>query len=519
VIEIEARLSELEDLRLRRRMRLVSGPQGPRVVLDGKPTLVLCSGNYLGLADHPRVREAAAEAALRWGAGAGASRLTSGTMTIHRRLEEHLAEFLGQEVGLVFGSGYLAGLGVLSALARPGEVVFADAHNQASLADGCRLSGAEVFTYEHLDLDHLRWGIARAEGRGSVIVTESVFGLDGDLAPLGELARVARRRHLRLVVDEGHAIGALGPGGRGAVADAGLTDEVDVILGTLGHSLASYGGFVACRRRLADYLLNASRTLSGSTACAPAAAAGALAALEQLAHRPQLVARLSGNARVLRAQLERRGLRFDQPPSQILSILVADPAAATSIFESALRGRVLVEPVRPPAVADVASRIRLTVMASHHPQELMEAADVVARSIHAAGLQPAEPALPASPGEPAAATERAGRASAAPRAGRASAAPRAGRASAAPRAGRASAAPREERAAATEPPRRTAAAARARRMSAAARELDRRACERATELRFALSAGCRPPYLRPRGRGAAGRLSAGGRAPPIPRRA
>src|ERR1700731_960015 len=164
--EIEGRLAELKELGLYRRMRMISGPQGPTVLLDGTPVLLLCSNNYLGLADHPRVREAAADAAMRWGVGSGASRLVSGTMTIHRRLEERLAEFKGREAALLFGSGFLANMGVIAALARPGDVVFSDELNHASIIDGCRLSRADVFVYQHGDMEHLEWGIAQAEGRG-----------------------------------------------------------------------------------------------------------------------------------------------------------------------------------------------------------------------------------------------------------------------------------------------------------------------------------------------------------------
>src|ERR1019366_7411533 len=192
MIEIEARLHELHALGLNRRMRLVSGPQGPHVLLDGKPVLLLCSNNYLGLADHPRLREAAADAAMRRGGGAGGprrgrraggSRLVSGTMTIQRRLEERLAEFKGRQSALLFGSGYLANAGVIAALARPGDVVFSDELNHASIIDGCRLSRADVFVYDHCDVEHLHWGIGKAEGRGALIATDSVFSMDGDIAP------------------------------------------------------------------------------------------------------------------------------------------------------------------------------------------------------------------------------------------------------------------------------------------------------------------------------------------------
>ena len=174
--EIEERLAELERLGLHRRLRLISGPQGPRVLLDGRPVLLLCSNNYLGLADHPRVREAAAEAAMRWGVGAGASRLVSGTMTIHRRLEERLAEWEGREACVLFGSGYLANIGAIGALAGAGDTIFSDELNHASIIDGCRLSRAQVVVYRHLDTEHLQWSLRRHGGEGRrLIVTDSVF--------------------------------------------------------------------------------------------------------------------------------------------------------------------------------------------------------------------------------------------------------------------------------------------------------------------------------------------------------
>src|SRR5437764_1113830 len=256
MMDIQDRLDELKQLGLYRRMRQVSGPQGPRVVLDGKPVLLLCSNNYLGLADHPRVRQAAADAAMRWGVGAGASRLISGNMTIHRRLEKRLADFEGREACVLFGSGYLANTGIVAALAREGEVVFSDKLNHASLVDGCRLARAETFVYDHADMEHLAWGLEQAGGRGALIVTDGVFSMDGDVAPLLEIVELAQSYDARVVVDEAHATGALGPGGRGAVAEAGMEDHVDVIIGTLGKALGSYGAYACCDSVMAQYLNN-----------------------------------------------------------------------------------------------------------------------------------------------------------------------------------------------------------------------------------------------------------------------
>jgi len=388
VIQIDARLDELEAVGLRRRTRLVSGPQGPHVVLDGKPVLMLCSNNYLGLADHPRVREAAAEAAMRWGVGAGASRLVSGTMTIHRRLEERLADFKRRQSALLFGSGFLANAGAIAALARPGDVVFSDELNHASIIDGCRLSRAEVFVYDHLDVEHLAWGISKAEGRGALIATDSVFSMDGDVAPLQKIIELAQRQRIRVLVDEAHGTGALGPGGRGALAEAGLEDQVDVIVGTLGKALGSYGAFVACDRTMSDYLLNAARTFIFSTAPPPPAVAGAQAALELLEQRPQLVARLQSNASALRQELRREGFDLGDSRTQIMPIVVGDAELSVEVAEAALERGVFAQAIRPPTVPPMTSRLRLAVMASHRPDELRVAAHVLAQAVRAAGLDP-----------------------------------------------------------------------------------------------------------------------------------
>ena len=241
------------------------------MLLDGRPVLLLCSNNYLGLADHPHVREAAAEAALRWGVGAGASRLVSGTMTVHRRLEERLAAFKGSEACVLFGSGYLANLGAIGALAGPGDAVFSDELNHASIVDGCKCSRARVHVYRHLDPEHLDWSLRRhsGEGRRRLIATDSVFSMDGDVAPLQEIVELARRHRARVLVDEAHATGALGPGGRGAVAQAGLEGEVDVLVGTLGKALGSYGAYVCANEGMVRYLINTARPLIFSTAPAP----------------------------------------------------------------------------------------------------------------------------------------------------------------------------------------------------------------------------------------------------------
>ena len=388
MLDVEDRLAELEELGLYRRMRMVSGPQGPRVVLDGRPVLLLCSDNHLGLADHPRVREAAADAAMRWGAGAGAARSGAGTMTLHRRLEERLAAFLGTEAALLFGSGYLATLGVIPALAERGEIVFSDALNHASVVDGCRLSGAETFVYDHGDVDHLAWGLRNADGRAALIVTEGVFALDGDTAPLEAIVSLAHRFDVRVLVGEAHALGTIGPDGRGAVAAAGLRGQVDVITGSLGTALGAAGGFAACDRTLARYLATHARTFSCSTAVPPPAVAAAMAALELLVEQPRRVEKLQANADVLRTELAREGFDVAGADAHLISIVVGDAALAVRIAELALEQGVYVGAVRPPDVAEGCARLRLAVMASHTKSELRDAARILGRAALRAGFRP-----------------------------------------------------------------------------------------------------------------------------------
>jgi glycine C-acetyltransferase/8-amino-7-oxononanoate synthase len=403
-MDLEQRLDELKELGLYRRMRLVSGPQGPRVVLDGKPVLLLCSSNYLGLADHPRVREAAADAAMRWGVGAGGSRLAAGTMTIHRRLEERLAAFHNSEAALLFGSGYLASLGVIGALAEPNALLLCDELSHPSLLDGCALTSAETQVYAHGDMEHLESLLIAGAGRPLIVASDAVFPTDGDVAPLDELVELAQRHRARLVIDEAHGIGCLGPSGRGAVAEAGLEHEVDVIIGSLGKALGSYGAYVACDATLARFLANRARTLLASSAPPPPAIAGALAALELLLEQPHRVDKLHANADTLRSELAREGFETAGSTTQLVPLVVGDATLAVRIREAALEGGVFAEALRPPTVPDGTSRLRLTVMASHTKDELREAAQVLGRAAMRCGFRPAAgvPVAATHPAEPAA---------------------------------------------------------------------------------------------------------------------
>jgi glycine C-acetyltransferase/8-amino-7-oxononanoate synthase len=384
--EIAECLEGLRDRGLYRRLRLIGGPQGPRVTLDGKQVLLLCSNDYLGLANHPKVRGAAAEAAMRWGAGAGASRLISGNMQPHSRLEKRLAAFKGYESALLFGSGYLANTGTIAALAKDGEVVFSDELNHASIIDGCRLSRAETFVYRHGDVEHLAWGLRGAGERAALIVTDGVFSMDGDVAPLIELAELAKAHGCRLMVDEAHATGAIGPGGRGSVAAAGLSGEVDVVMGTLGKALGSYGAYVCANRETTDYLLNTARSFVFSTALPPSVAAAGLAALELLESQPDRVGRLSANARALRDAFAEEGLGVSSSETQIVPVPVGDAGTAMELCERLLERGVFAQGIRPPTVPEGSSRLRFTVMSTHRREELERAAKLVGSASRELGV-------------------------------------------------------------------------------------------------------------------------------------
>jgi glycine C-acetyltransferase len=391
VSDVAERLSELRERGLYRRLRLIEGPQGPTVTLDGRQVLLLCSNNYLGLADRTAVREAAAEAALHWGAGSGASRLISGNMEPHLQLERRLAAFKGYERALLFGSGYLANSGVIAALAGRGEVVFSDELNHASIVDGCRLSRAETFVYRHADVEHLAWGLRRAGGRASLIVTDGVFSMDGDVAPLPQLLDLARRHGARMMVDEAHATGAVGPGGRGSVSAAGLSGEVDVVVGTLGKALGSYGAYVCAEAELVELLVNRARSFIFSTAPPPSAAAAAMAALDVLEAEPELVERLQANARLLRRSLAAEGLDPGTSATQVVPVHVGEAEATMALCELALEKGVFAQGIRPPTVPEGSCRLRLTAMATHRREDLVAAAHMIGVAAREAGLVETQP--------------------------------------------------------------------------------------------------------------------------------
>jgi glycine C-acetyltransferase/8-amino-7-oxononanoate synthase len=317
-------------------------------------------------------------------------------MSLHRRLEERLAAFAGYESALLFGSGYLANLGTIAALAGRGQVVFSDELNHASIIDGCRISRAERFIYRHADLEHLSWGLRKETRRGGLIVTDAVFSMDGDVAPIADLVELARRHGCLLAVDEAHATGALGPGGAGAVAEAGLSEEVDLIVGTLGKTLGSYGAYVCGSAKLIDLLVNTARPFIFSTALPPPVIGAALAALTLLDGQPGMVEHLRRNGATLREALVGHGLEVGTSRTQIVPVVVGDARRAMDLCERALEGRVFAQAIRPPTVPEGTSRLRLSAMANHRADELCAAAEVIAAAARELGILGAERRSPDS---------------------------------------------------------------------------------------------------------------------------
>ncbi len=386
-MSLETRASErLGALRARgthRRMRVLAGTQRTRMSVDGREVLLFAGSNYLDLANHPEVVEAAAAAAREYGCAAGGSRLIVGNLEIHEALEAELAEFLGTEAALVFSTGYMANVGAIPALAGRGDLVISDALSHASIVDGCRLSRAEVRVFPHGDLDCLA-GMLRAAAssrRETLVVVDGVYSMDGDVAPLAELAPLAKRWGATLLVDDAHGTGTLGATGRGAAERCGVDREVDVLLGTLGKSLGSFGAFVAGSRALRDLLVNTARSFIFSCALAPPQVAAARAALAVMRREPQRRERLAGNAERLRAGLAARGISTAPSTTHILPVIVGDNDATMALCERLLAGGVYAQGIRHPSVPEGTARLRVTPMASHRASEIDYLVDLLAKEL------------------------------------------------------------------------------------------------------------------------------------------
>ncbi|GAB3455791.1 8-amino-7-oxononanoate synthase [Actinophytocola sediminis] len=361
----------------RRRAGLVRTlrPRGP-----GSDLLDLAGNDYLGLSRDKRVAGASAAAALRWGAGSTGSRLVTGTIEAHTELEHELAAFCGTQAALVFSSGFTANLGAVTALSGKGSAIVTDAYLHASLIDGCRLSRADVAVVAHADPAAAAHALRTRRTERALMVTDSVFSVDGDLAPLPALFEACRATKAALVVDDAHGLGVLGDGGRGAVADAGLIGEPDVVTTmTLSKALGAQGGAVLGPRRVIKHLVDSARSFIFDTGLAPASTAAALTALHILRDEPELPTRVRANALALAERLRAAGLRVTDPAAAVVSVLAPSPESAVRWAEDCRAAGVWVGCFRPPSVPDGVSRLRLTARADLTEGELDRAVEVVTR--------------------------------------------------------------------------------------------------------------------------------------------
>lgn len=363
---IDREFAALDARGLRRRRAVRTGRQAARAVIDGRELVNFGSNDYLSLAADPRLAAAVADAARQEGWGSGASPLVTGYGQGHLRLEEQLAHFEGTRSALLFSSGFAANAGTIAALVAPGDVVFADRKNHASLFDGCRLSRADVRVYPHCDWQRLDGLLSKADNyRRRLIATDSLFSMDGDLAPLDKLAEVAQRHGAMLLVDEAHATGVFGPQGRGVAEQLGVEDRVDVRIGTLSKALGSLGGFVAGSRSLVEWLINRARPYIFSTAAPPAVAAAAAVAIAIVRREPDRRRRLLAHAEWLRGELCAQGWNVGGSASQIIPLVLRDPGRAMELA-AALRDRGLFVPaIRPPTVPQGEACLRISLTSGH----------------------------------------------------------------------------------------------------------------------------------------------------------
>ena len=373
--ELRAELDDIARAGLHRRLIPIDTATDAEVEVDGERFVLLSSNNYLGLANHPALKAAAREAIDRFGSGTGSSRLIAGHSTLHAAIEAKLAAFKGTEAALFFTSGYQANVGTITALVGRGDYVFSDELNHASIIDGCRLSRATTHVYPHCNLQALETALAGTPTGGRrLIVSDSVFSMDGDRAPLAELVAIAEHYHSVLMLDEAHATGILGARGAGLADALGLGSRVPVQMGTLGKALGSAGAYVAGSRALVDVLVNRARSFIFTTGLAPASVAAAGAALDVIAAEPERRCALADNVAYLRAGLEALG--FDVAGNaHILPVMLGDNTRTVTFAAALRRHGVLVHPIRPPTVPAGTARLRVTPIATHTRPQLERALD------------------------------------------------------------------------------------------------------------------------------------------------
>jgi len=370
-------LSLLKAEGLHRELRRLESAQSPRVIIDNREVIMLASNNYLGLSTEQGIKEAVIRVIQKYGTGSGGSRLTTGNYDLHEQLERELADFKKTEDALVFNTGYMANVGVLTTVVGAEDVIICDKLNHASIIDGCRLSKAKLLVYKHGDLARLEKILKRASKyRRRLIVTDGVFSMDGDLAPLPEIVELAEKYQALVMVDDAHGTGVLGSKGAGTIEHFGLEGKIDIQIGTLSKALAAEGGFVAGSKELIDLLRNKARSFIYSTALAPATIAASLASLRYLQSHPELLNNLWRNINLLKDGLEDLGYELLSSNSAIIPIMIGNTEQTMRLSKSLLEEGVLAPGIRPPTVPRGMSRIRVTVMANHSVADIKEVLEV-----------------------------------------------------------------------------------------------------------------------------------------------
>ncbi len=367
----EETLNGLEEKGLRRRLRTLDGPQNRKIILEGKEVLNFCSNNYLGLADDARLRGAAVDEIAENGLGSGASRLVCGNMRAHAELEERLAQFKGVEAALVFSSGYMANVGVISSVVGEGDIVLSDKLNHASIIDGILLSRAHFKRYPHNDMNALENFLKKSESyKKRLIITDTLFSMDGDVAPLEKIVSLAQKYDALVMVDEAHAFGVFGKKGKGLVEHLGLEGKIDIQMGTLSKAAGSFGAYVCGSEELISFLINRARSFIYTTAMPPSIAAASLKAVDIIEHEPKRREQLWNNTNFLKKELGRLGFDTMNSASPIIPILLKDSKKALLFSQKLFEEGIFVQAIRPPTVPVNTARLRVTVMATHSRADL-----------------------------------------------------------------------------------------------------------------------------------------------------
>ena len=371
---LDEELKEIRDKKLFRVLTELQSGQFPEILIDGKCYILLGSNNYLGLTTDPKVKEAARVALEKYGTGSGGSRLVSGSSDLHRELEERVAAFKKTEAAILFSSGYLANIGTISALVGPGDVIYSDELNHASIIDGCRLSRAETKIYKHCDMEHLKYLLSSDDSQmKKLIVTDTVFSMDGDLAPLPEIVGLAVQYGCMLMIDEAHATGVLGKRGSGATEYFGVEDRVPIVMGTLSKAVGSLGGYIGGSRKLIDFLRNRARSYIFDTSLPASSLAASLAAIDIIEFEPERREHLWRLINKFKTRLDDIGLEVLPSNSAIIPVLIGEAQPALD-FALTLRGNGVFTPaVRPPSVPPGKCRIRATLMATHREEHIERA--------------------------------------------------------------------------------------------------------------------------------------------------